>query len=85
MGFSSHRCLPALSAAMPSSKCVLTGVAMAIASISGSLSRSWKLVVVLTAGKRFLTSSSLRGSRSDTAATVAWDNSAKLRTRLGPQ
>ena len=28
IGFSSHRCLPALSTAMPSSKCVLTGVAI---------------------------------------------------------
>ena len=35
---------------MPSSKCVLTGVAIAMASIDGSRSRSWKSVVVFTAG-----------------------------------
>ncbi len=85
MGFSSQRCLPAFSVAMPSSKCVATGVAIAIASIVGSPSSSWKSVVTFTAGKRRCTLSSFVRSTSATAAASAPRISAKFRTRFGPQ
>ena len=47
IGFSSQTCLPAFSAAMASSKCVRTGVAMAMASIEGSAISSCTSVVML--------------------------------------
>jgi hypothetical protein len=61
------------------------GVAIAMASIDESASRSWKLVVVFTAGWRRWTIASFAVSRSETAATVVPGVSAKFRTRLGPQ
>jgi hypothetical protein len=66
IGFSSQTCLPALSAAIASGKCVATGVAIATASTSGSLISAIASVVTLAAGNRRDTVSSACGLRSAT-------------------
>ena len=70
---------------MARSKWVLTGVAIAIASIDGSSIKSSKRVVVFAAGNRLCTNSSFLASRSATPLTFIPDISAKFLTRLGPQ
>ena len=70
---------------MASEKCVETGVAIAMASISGSRIIAWMSVVVLVAGWRLAASSSAFGLRSATVCIFASESSEKLRTRLGPQ
>ena len=51
-GFSTKICLPAASAAIARSKCAATGVAIAIASISGFCRSSLGSVVTAAAGCR---------------------------------
>jgi hypothetical protein len=85
IGFSTSTCFPALSALIASSKCVATGVAMAIASIAGLRKRSSGLVVVVTAGYRRCTSASLPSDLSQTETTRHPVSLMKFLTRFGPQ